>query len=148
MPNGRWAAPSSMPCWASVVSGRGFSSGGKRRCRRGDERALPEQTRTRRVFWAPFGAVALVSIWCGPKSILDLLRAIARFAGRHTGLRQIDGVTLQIRELAILQRGFVGRAKHHARRLSCFERFLPARRAETPAVAGFKSRKAEFRHRR
>jgi hypothetical protein len=45
-------------------------------------------------------------------------------------LRQIDGVTLQIRELAILQRGFVGRAKRHARRLSCFERFLPARRAD------------------
>jgi hypothetical protein len=94
-----------------------------------------------------FEAVAVVSILRGPKSILDF-RAIARFAGRHTGLRQIDGVTLQIRELAILQRRFVGRAKHHARRLSCFERFLPARRAETPAVAGFKSRKAEFRDRR
>lgn len=37
-------------------------------------------------------------------------------------------------------------AKHDARRVIGFERLLPALRAKTPAIAGFESGKADFRH--
>ena len=100
---------------------------------------------TDRLLW-----VWLYRIWprCLDAMVLVKPATVIQWHRAPPDLRQIDGVTLQIREFAILQRGFVGRAKHHARRLAGFERFLPARRAETPAVAGLKSRKAEFRHRR
>src|SRR6266404_695202 len=39
-------------------------------------------------------------------------------------------------------------AQHHARRTPRLQRFLPARCAQTPAIIGLQSRKAEFRHRR
>src|SRR5258708_21693364 len=39
-------------------------------------------------------------------------------------------------------------AQDHARRTPGLQRFLPARCAQTPAITGLQSRKAEFRHRR
>src|SRR5258708_3185618 len=39
-------------------------------------------------------------------------------------------------------------AQDHARRTPRLQRFLPARCAQTPAITGLQSRKAEFRHRR
>src|SRR5580692_11288373 len=46
------------------------------------------------------------------------------------------------------ERALMGSAQHHARRLAGCMSLLPARRAQTPAVAGFEAGKAEFRHRR
>jgi hypothetical protein len=137
-----WAAPSSTRCWAGVVSGRGSSSEASA------DAGPAMRERWPRVREDGVGSLGRCSRIRYTKINLRSLRATPGSRVATPGLRQIDGVTLQIRELAILQRGFVGRAKHHARRLSCFERFLPARRAETPAVAGLKPLKAEFRHRR
>src|SRR6202453_2573818 len=39
-------------------------------------------------------------------------------------------------------------AQHHARRMPCLQRFLPARCAQTPPITGLQSRKAEVRNRR
>src|ERR1700676_382588 len=39
-------------------------------------------------------------------------------------------------------------AQDHARRTACLQRLLPPRCAQTPAITGLKSRKAEFRDRR
>jgi hypothetical protein len=61
--------------------------------------------------------------------------------------RQIDRRALEIGERAVTQRAFMGRAQHHARRLAGLECFLPARRAQAPAVAGLEAGKAIFRHR-
>src|SRR5262249_11591363 len=62
-------------------------------------------------------------------------------------LRQVDGEALEIGERAVAQRALVGGAQHHARRLLGLDRFLPARRAQAPAVAGLEAGKAVGRQR-
>src|SRR6516164_1718081 len=62
------------------------------------------------------------------------------------GSRQVDRVTLQVRQFAIAERAFVRRAQDHSGRLPGLECFLPAGRAQAPAVAGLQSCEAEFRH--
>ena len=48
----------------------------------------------------------------------------------------------------MLKRTFMRSPQDHARRLPCLQRFLPPRCAQTPAITGLQSRKAEFRDRR
>ena len=55
---------------------------------------------------------------------------------------------LQIGERAVVEGAFVRSPQNHAGRLARLERFLPARRTHTPAVAGPQAGKAEFWHRR
>lgn len=61
---------------------------------------------------------------------------------------QIDRVPLKVSKGAVIERALVGGAQHHARRASRFERLLPARRAQAPAVAGLEAGEAESRQRR
>ena len=63
-------------------------------------------------------------------------------------LRQVNGKAFEINERAVSQRRLMRGTQHHAWRSICLESFLPPLRAQTPAVAGFKSGKADFRHRR
>src|SRR5690349_4119867 len=63
-------------------------------------------------------------------------------------LREIDRVTFQIGELAELQRAFMRRPQHDARRAVCLQCLLPARRAQAPAITGLQSCKTESRGRR
>src|SRR5579864_4116119 len=65
-----------------------------------------------------------------------------------TTLGEIDRVALQIRERAIVERAQMRRAQDDARRALGFERLLPARRAEAPAIARDEAGKAISRHRR
>src|SRR5258708_19063407 len=64
-----------------------------------------------------------------------------------TALTQIHGVALEVGERAIGQRALMRRAQHDARRQPGGERFLPARRAHAPAVAGLEAGEAVLRHR-
>ena len=57
-------------------------------------------------------------------------------------------MALQIGERAVFECTLVRRAQHDTRRGAGFKSFLPARRAETPPVSSFESRKSVFRHRR
>src|SRR5260370_31674826 len=61
---------------------------------------------------------------------------------------EVDCEALEVRERAVAQRTFMRAAQDHARRTPRLQRFLPARCAQTPAITGLQSRKAEFRHRR
>src|SRR4051812_37513245 len=63
-------------------------------------------------------------------------------------LREIGGEALEIGERAVVERLLVGRPQHHARGSPRFERFLPARRAQAPAVTGLQTWKTEIGHRR
>src|SRR5512135_3419348 len=63
-------------------------------------------------------------------------------------LSEIDRVALEVRERAVFERALMGRTQDDAWGAPSLERFLPARRAEAPAVAGLQAREAEFRHRR
>src|SRR5262249_3585941 len=57
---------------------------------------------------------------------------------------QIDGQAFKIGERAVRQGTFVSGAQNDARRLVCFQGFLPARRAQAPATTGFQAWKAEL----
>ena|SRR5271165_729455 len=59
---------------------------------------------------------------------------------------QVDCGAFEIGQRAVAQSTLVGGTQNHARRLARFEGFLPTRRAQAPAVAGFEAGKAEFRH--
>src|SRR5690348_2846220 len=58
---------------------------------------------------------------------------------------KIDGVALQIRKHAILERGLMCRAQHDTRSLPRLERLLPARRTEAPAISFLQPRKSKCR---
>ena len=76
-------------------------------------------------------------------------RRFAKGRGRNArGLSQIDGKAFEIAERAISQRRLVGGAQDHARWVSGFEGFLPALRAQAPAIAGFETGKTDLRYRR
>ena len=76
----------------------------------------------------------------------DEASRLARLTGRQQRpSAQIDGMRLEIREAAMFEGAFVGCHEHDPRRLARLERLLPARRAETPAITGAKSGKAEGR---
>jgi hypothetical protein len=61
---------------------------------------------------------------------------------------EVDCEALEVRERAEAQGSFMCSAQHHARRAPRLQRFLPPRRAQTPAITRLQSRKAEFRDRR
>jgi hypothetical protein len=61
---------------------------------------------------------------------------------------KIDGVALEVAELDELERRLMGRGENDAWGAAGLEGFAPARGAEAPAVARFKSRKAELWPRR
>jgi hypothetical protein len=66
--------------------------------------------------------------------------------GRRDSI-QIDCQALEVRERAEAQSTLVCSAQDHARRAPRLQRFLPPRCAQTPAITGLQSRKAEFRDR-
>jgi len=61
---------------------------------------------------------------------------------------QINGEPHQIRERAMLQRALTGRAQYDFWRGIRLKRLLPARRAQTPAIAGLQAGETVIRHRR
>ncbi len=61
---------------------------------------------------------------------------------------QIHGEPFQIRQRTISERPFVSGPENNTRCLVDLKGFLRARSAKAPSVAGLKTRKAEFRHRR
>src|SRR5262249_8485156 len=69
-------------------------------------------------------------------------------ANRHGASRQIDREPFEVTKRAISQRRLVCSAQNDARRMMGLERFLPALRAQAPAVTGLQSGKADLWNRR
>ena len=61
---------------------------------------------------------------------------------------EVDCEALEVRERAEAQGSFMCSAQDNARRATRLQRFLPPRRAQTPAITRLQSRKSEFRDRR
>src|SRR5579883_544407 len=55
---------------------------------------------------------------------------------------EVDGEAFEVGERAVLERSGMGGSQHHPWRPSRFERFLPAGRAQAPAIAGLEAGKA------
>src|ERR1700736_4742759 len=72
-------------------------------------------------------------------------RAAARRGGESI---KVDCEALEVRERAVAQGTYMRSAQDHARRTPRLQSLLPARCAQTPAITGLQSRKAESRHRR
>src|SRR5579872_4934588 len=69
------------------------------------------------------------------------------FGGKVAGheLRKIDGVFLEVGERAMFQSALLRGAQHHAWRRTSIQRFLPARRAQAPAIARLQTIEAVLR---
>jgi hypothetical protein len=67
--------------------------------------------------------------------------------GGSCGSIEVDCCALEFHDRTRAQGTFMCSAQNHARRTPRLQRFLPPRCAQTPAITGLQSRKAEFRDR-